>query len=364
MVALILLIATAALASVCPSYQCGSLSDDLCVSYDGTTNTYSLQDCKASNTYCNATPNSMTNVTCSTYNPAEAYINYAGEYCKDSTHCYMYYPCNNNVCTAKSYNATCGISEECGVGMYCAYLTNSTGTYPVCQYQKKVGERCVNDEDCVNTAACAYDYVGNGTCTTYFSLPNGYDVAQCPGHINKLCKSSVCVLNGRTNYTCIDAPATLASLPSQCNPSSQGNACNSQYLYNYGESYFIQLCECGYNNNGTAYCNMNPGDPMYQKFFEYERLWYNTTYVSRCNTQVRESLACIETYWDKYDKYAYYYYAVVSYPQLQDNADCVKKIYNSAFYYGNGNDADSDDNDDSDGGVALALGGVVAVLSL
>jgi hypothetical protein len=233
-----------------------------------------------------------------------------------------------------------------------------TGTYYQCQEQRQLGESCVNDEDCVNYAGCAYDWSGVGTCTRYFTVENGADVAWCPGHINKLCKSSVCVLNGRTNYTCIDGPATQASLPSQCIAGASQSACNSKPLYGYGESYFIPLCECGYTLNGTAYCNLNPGDDYYQRFIEYERRWYNSTYVTKCNTQRRESLPCIETYWDQYDQYLYYYAAATAYPQLQDNQDCVKHIYNQAFY-----SQISEDQDD-DWGAVGALTGLLAMIAL
>ena len=63
--------------------------------------------------------------------------------------------------------------------------------------------------------------------------------------------------------------------------------------------------------------------------------WYNSTMITNCNTRRRFSNPCIEFFWVDYveaPKYFYYTAKVNSWPQIQDNSDCIKQTYSKQYW--------------------------------
>jgi hypothetical protein len=120
-------------------------------------------------------------------------------------------------------------------------------------------------------------------------------------------------------------------------------------------------CECGYNNAGTAYCSLHPGDSIYQKYIQYYKKWAASSDVMKCNTFRRNAAYCRQSVWDSDDAELFEYYEAYTsmYPKLQNNDACVKAIYTNSFYQEQDDVQDVDDDDDSS--LWLASSAVVAL---
>jgi hypothetical protein len=143
--------------------------------------------------------------------------------------------CIDMKCVGSILGEVCQNHNECVVGLFC----NKSG---ICAKQKKSGAECNNSYECLNSLLC-----GGGTCSvTPYSLQEGSKV---DGDFLE----EKCALGFVHNGQCSSFKQTDSVYSDdgfrRCD---LGDKCT--YSVGEGESFITKDCECGYNDDGYAYC--------------------------------------------------------------------------------------------------------------
>jgi hypothetical protein len=92
--------------------------------------------------------------------------------------------------------------------------------------------------DCVNNAFCNFtnpQNLQNGTCTLYFSIPNGSKISKCDNNLNNGCKSGFCASTGvMDDFICVEAPSLAEEGGYKKNCSNDGE-CYGMYTPGKGK---------------------------------------------------------------------------------------------------------------------------------
>ena len=300
--------------STCYPYQCApsdyKMPQGFCAtSYNGTfflLPCESTQECDLSTGLCISSP------------AVAPSLNYPGESCTTNSTCASN-NCASGICVGVSIGGTCQADEDCNPALRC---NNST-----CVKQLDVTESgCIDDNDCINSAMCnSTDGSVAGTCLGYLSVAIGLVVSDCVGGTSYLCKTTECSKIALFNSAgvCKVNTVSLNNLPVAC--TSYLNCTGSDGTYQTNSD-----CTCGYNANGTSYCQLFGGDLPAQVYFN---VWQTalTASISVCNTARRYTSACLM-------KTGYYTQVMVAtwnylyYPQMQNNDLCIREMINYQGY--------------------------------
>lgn len=310
---LIFLLSLHASAMTCQKYGCPSVGvtfASLSACTNQTKSFISLRSCSTGQTCNLSTGNCTTTAT-------SVSANYPGEVCTISTDC-VSANCTNQICIGKALNAVCTDDGNCNPGLRCL---NSK-----CQSQLNIGQTgCYNDYDCVNSAGCNVTTDGSlGTCLEYLSVSTGLTVTDCSGGVSRLCKSSECYKTASFGSygVCKLATQSIASLPTNCSSNTDCLGTDGKYTY-------TGTCTCGYNSNGTAYCNPFNGDLPGQAYYQS---WKNAINASAvCNTVRRFSTSCLART-GFLNKVTQMTWGFLMYPLIQNNDLCVQEVITSEYY--------------------------------
>jgi hypothetical protein len=309
----------------CDKYKCapsGAIVDySTCGYYE--TDTYYLVPCQNQPhnlTFCQATDPDSFNMTC-TANPTSNEIAFPGEICTNLTKCFTgNCSSTNHRCTGLSAGATCGSDAQCAPGLFC--------NDEVCGAQIPAGMTgCYSSYDCVNSASCNMTRLGLGNCVRYFSVPEGGIVSDCEENTSFMCSSGSCKPFGKKSLaTCVKSIRSMAYVPKTCDNSGD---CIGQTDSDYVEG----KCSCGVNGEGSAFCELFPGDPagihLRSLYTEFIQKGYNGV----CNTARRYSTECIlSSNYPKKEELAIAALYYEFFPQLQNNDVCVKSIFNHQYW--------------------------------
>ena len=255
------------------------------------------------NTYCSLPP------TVSDLN-----IAYPGEPCTFDRNC-LNSICLNNTCQGNPVNSQCTTGSQCDVGLYCNSTTLS------CQGLVAAGGVCYEDSDCVSGCGCL-----NFACTKFFTATAGTSVPTC-NYQNFLCTSGVCAVAELGGLVCVNAMQTDVTLPKTCLNNADCTVADKVASYS-------TICECGFNQNSQAFCNLAPGDPLYLQFVKYMSQWLMSSGAAKCHSSRRTSQACIQAYADSqlYITLMYYQALVNYYPMIQNNDACIQNIYTQQYW--------------------------------
>ena len=250
---------------ICKNYQCQTLSNNVCISYNNST--YLVNPCKKG-FYCPiitkpGSSNCIESSTSPTYS-------WPGESCRSSLCAYGY--SNGSTCIGQSANDPCKVSDDCNPGLYC--LNN------ICQYLIPYNFGvCRSDYDCANSASCE-----EGICIQYFSKQEA-EKTLCINNVSDTCQSGACF-----NDFC---------LGDLTNDNGQGSLCDtvndcisSKYSMTIFPVLFYSKCECGMN--GKSYCALFQGDGYMKYYRYYLNLWINSGLIQNCNTVRRFAPGCIK----------------------------------------------------------------------
>ena len=208
------------------------------------------------------------------------FVRYPGEDC-DPLHnalCIEGSTCQENgKCSGLGEGEKCQQDIECVAGLYCSKEGN-------CTRQKKEGEECEVGWECLNYLGCY-----KNRCSRFGTVKDGNsistDVAYFPG-IDKInyyfCESGVanhdftlCVSNDYSGETAkkVDEEGFV-----KC---QKDEVCE----YYDGKSTYSRPCVCGYNEEGTGYCEL-PVSQRRDKWMEKKQLMLELT-NNNCHTRQR-----------------------------------------------------------------------------
>ena len=321
--------------ATCSKYRCKTddekFTENTCIAYDLSEDIHLLDPCSKGYT---CTQTIGTNSTCIKETPSTAADKYPGEKCTDNTDC-VYGACSDKKCVGYTAGTACVSTLQCEPGLYCDTATTT------CTPLKNDGALCTHTDECGMHSYCQTQ-TSLKVCAAYFSVKNNTAIDSC-NLIAYECETMACYEDENKNGYCFEAVESGDDLPIACTSNSD---CESSYS---GMSITSE-CECGYNQDGTSYCGLHPGDEAYQKLLKYYKNWLKGSDIEGCNSARRFESLCMkdmldeEDYWDL----TYYYIYATQYPKTRNNDDCLKTIYNSKFY-----EADDEREDDDN---ALALG--------
>lgn len=319
---LLLSVSLANAQTVCHKYECNDGSVELlpstCIFYLNETDTFYLEPCEDNSVTPYCTPiSSPGNSSCIAMPPSSKGISYPGEPCFSNDTCAYGY-CSDSVCRGNSTAQNCTDDSDCDYGNFC----DTSYSTAICRIQLPIGNPfCIRDEMCVNSAQCVY-----GVCTQVLSLREGEAANNCDQNSSLLCQSTQCY-----DGYCMGFAESSYSLPKQCANSTEcfSNSYNNDPYY----LTFNSDCTCGYNSEGSAYCDLFPGDSFYSKYLQKLADWYSSDAVNQCHTLRRTALNCLESVWEEDDiaEYVYFYYSTIYYAQIQGNDKCVREIYGSLY---------------------------------
>ncbi|CAG9332532.1 unnamed protein product [Blepharisma stoltei] len=341
-------------ATTCAPYTCKTskqtFTSETCVFYDTTSNTYySKSGACSSKTYCSP-GNLPANYTC-VNNPATVGMAKIGEYCSVVSDCYSTAvstyasACTSSVCVAQAGHSclTNGVRDDlwCPAGQYCSVVTADGTTTGTCVAQLTVGStKCTSNSDCVNNAYCDKTAAAaTGTCVELLSVKAGTQVQTCAitqvdGTVgqNLLCESTVCGTVGGV-YKCLDSVKSDDSVPMKCTSTGNYDAKCVTKKDSISGASLTNMCECGNNKAGDAYCNLSPGDSHFQSYLKYTKKWLSSSGINKCNTEGRLDSLCQQAWWDKSNiqAWTYYYLLINNYPAVVNAEDCVLENVVAAY---------------------------------
>mmetsp|Transcript_11926 Transcript_11926/g.11991 ORF Transcript_11926/g.11991 Transcript_11926/m.11991 type:complete len:487 (+) Transcript_11926:503-1963(+) len=302
--------------SSCPVYFCSSSSSsDQCIVYKEEINDFYVQETFYAKTCSSGKSCPATRTSNSTCEDKPTAVRYAGDKCSSNSDC-LSNKCDKNVCVGKAQGDSCEYIYDCNPGLYC----NSGSSR--CEAQLAADATCLDDYDCTNGLMCNL-----GACTLYFTLENGMQTDNVNNYgFSMACKTGFAAVNRQTNPpTGICAEAPVSPTVKTCTVDSMCQDTTGTYS---------KPCTCGYNAYGLSFCPSFEGDQYLQTAIVAARTLLLSN--SQCNTYSRLSEYCYE----KYPKLlaTYYNYALnmemyLNYPLLQQNSDCIEKIYNAEYYY-------------------------------
>lgn len=358
----------------CPSWSCADQSVSMgsnCLVFTEANNSVYLQNCTAQltqygaqETYCDTTAfysDIYQSIQCTPdANPTNQL---PGSACSSNSECYSAV-CTSAVCIGKTQGATCSMSQECNVGLYCTRDS-------VCEALIGVDQSgCYSDYDCFIGGSCnSISSSKAGTCLAMYSLADGAIVPCFNSNGNStLCASGSCVVDYPQTMTghCTTAPMLTDSFPKICLTNSDCVGKNSR-----GET-FTGVCKCGFNPYGHSFCTPFAGDSPAADFLTTYRAIVQTNSVDICHTSERYSAACVENL--AYSKGSndalavLQFYNSTNYGDYQSNDACVKTSVN-AYYWSISPTPptptpDPDDHDDDDDNAEALMLGILAVIAL
>lgn len=226
-------------------------------------------------------------------------IRYPGDYCETHMDC-VSSNCASNMCQGYLLNVSCSNIYDCNPGSYCDL--NSL----VCTLQKTAGQSCITEYECANHLGC-----NMGTCTTYFSVPNGnFTDAEEEDGFATLCASGFAYMG-----QCQAPPTSANASPFNC---TIGKDCKSSI------SGVVKPCTCGYNPAGQSYCPLFLGDPIPQISLTNMKKLVSFNHI--CNTFSRFTEGCFLRNTAALGPYYAYASAMLNYTmftEIQDNEDCL-----------------------------------------
>jgi hypothetical protein len=259
---------------VCPRFSCGSLPSGDCSlrKKDETTqfSSFTLQTCPSNNQQCpfyNLDDPERDTLKCEEKDSVLIRL-YPGGPCESETDC-LEGQCNDGVCAGIAEKEKCSKNSECYYGFACRKGDTPEDNTKYCLPQRKEGEACVEDEECLNSHGCF-----NGKCIPYFSLADGTLLESQNSPI--LCQSGY-------KHDDLCARLTLVNGKDACDKS---RPCTYD---NNGKTITIEdNCQCGYNPSGKTFCKIGSGDKEYLKFIQdFKNLLSDTT---SCNTLERTGI--------------------------------------------------------------------------
>ena len=312
------------LAKDCSSFKCKS-SDMLfvektCVFYEPTQQIHWVSSCQSYQECLFL--GTKTNSSCELVRLNKD-LSWPGEPCYKNSDC-LHLNCKDHKCQGRQKGNSCYSDSECSPGLYCQ---ESSG---LCQRQIPTGEKgCSRNEACANSAYCNFTgSPSNSFCVQAMSVFPGHRVAQCNANFSAMCQNLLCK-EDTEGGVCAGKVWSSKSLPVVCNRDEDCVSVADAFL----NSKFQGTCECGYNAEALAYCELFPGDEPYIKFLDSYKKWFSSHEIKLCNSaRARGITKCMESYYSSYLELAYSYYSAYLYPQLQNNDLCMKKVVTSAYY--------------------------------
>jgi len=252
--------------------------------------------------------------------------------CDDSQYISLIY--EYKFCLGKLENQACSTSLDCNVLLYC------DDTYKVCLKQKFASRPCKVSEECKNNSECY-----NGICTGLWSLPSGTPIEDansifCKSSFvyNGMCQDFKLIVNEKlSNITFSDPNRNKDGLPNQKVDCTENENC-MYYLPLKNDIITLNagFCNCGYNENGKAYCKLGSDSITYNDLIleRMKILGFNQTssltqneLLATCH--VTKKLSCNKIKIKEFQNIKSLEYALEGSFELADR--CVR------LYYSNGN---------------------------
>lgn len=167
----------------------------------------------------------------------------------------------NKKCAGKTEDKECVANNECKIGMFCSQVSD---TKKVCKSQKDIGEKCENDQDCLNNSGC----LGEGTskvCVKLYSLADNIKVF-IPEN-RKFCES-----NYARDGVCVSHK--LMS-PDECLGLQE--ECNYQYITPTQSDpiKFTLPCECSPAHHDKKFCPIATNNELWKNMIPSYLAYYN-----------------------------------------------------------------------------------------
>jgi len=288
---------------------------------------YLLQVCESNLApYCDVTPTTTKNFTCTQMPRPENQVAYPGEPCVRSSDCLSGF-CLNDICLGSALGEKCSSHKDCNVGLYC----DPKG---LCRFQKARGMPCDSEYECHNELSCNRTIYEGGACIPYFSIENDQPVGMCvskftEGYSN-LCKSGTCLQNTYAENgpgICKAPLTTYEGFPKKCES-------NSDCLGKNSNAILQGVCSCAMSPEGTSYCEAFSGDPPTIETAELLKQHFNSNGITNCHTERRNDGYCFTQTLPAHDFYNYTQQKLLASntPRYQDNDDCTKAVYNSDYW--------------------------------
>lgn len=216
------------------------------------------------------------------------YHRFPGEDCDSEHQCIEGSIClSSHKCSGREENESCSSNRDCLAGLYCSLTENK------CLTQKKEGEKCETGWECVNYLGCY-----KGVCTKFGTVPSGSLITEkeapfpgLQGRAYYFCESGQKDISG--NY-CTSTYYDGETEEKYIKGSDDFVKCNKDDLCYYRDSNgtFTKGCVCGYNEEGTGYCEL-PNSINTEKWKERIRYLAEMT-NNNCHTLQR--FICYQTH--------------------------------------------------------------------
>eukprot|EP00347_Sterkiella_histriomuscorum_P019433 403341645 len=222
---------------------------------------------------------------------------------------------DKQVCSGAQEGSSCDFEQfkhdQCDVGLFCNTQSKK------CQKQNEIGETCDENIKCVNWGSCSF-----GKCVQRRSLNATEEIES--SLYRDACYNFYAIEDPETKKTyCSPGPYlnnthVCESAQDKCSYFRLGND-------NGNSKTFTETtqCQCGYSNNGQAFCPFKEGDEQFTKTLPLA--YYFWSQKPKCH--IGDPSGCQEA------KNTKGYYTIVGSRQelifgheLMLNADCMKKM--------------------------------------
>lgn len=223
----------------------------------------------------------------------------------------------------------CSTNFDCDPGMRC-----SEGACAALLEMGDIG--CNTDFDCVSNCACI-DAGGFASdtkkCIGYFTQKNGVEVEDCRNTddgVSLICNSGFCIISDSPKGTCGTAPNNNMHPSQPCTSDSQCGGSD-------GTNDYDGRCECGFNMEGSAFCNLFLGNEIGQRYLNDLLSFVHSGAQNQCNTERRfheECLALSSTgrYTSAYIKVTHAKDYYLNFPKLNGNDECTMATWTCWFW--------------------------------
>lgn len=287
-----------------------------------------------------------------------------GDICKDKTECFgldANVSCTGGVCaTTAAVGTKCVATSDkpadawCPVGTYC----NGDTKAPVCVAQKGAGEACTGANQCTTGYGCVKNVTAASTtfnCTKFYSFTNGtqFDgqyLRNNAGYFltsNDMCQTHHHVTITGTTYECRlpehtgngTNPATESDLVRTGGPTS--DCTFTTYDTNAASGSTSQDNSlCGFNKDGSAYCNKRKGDSWFTKVLAAMMLTDFTGVKCHPSSGLKSCKAFVDTVTDKNIKlWDREMLALSNWASYAHNSKCVAESITVSYWQGDSPDS-------------------------
>jgi hypothetical protein len=300
-------------------------TEKTCVHYIEDEETFYVQGCDDGFT---CTPGSVATANYTCVQDVASPFAYPGEACTQAADC-ISGTCTSGFCKGTALQATCALDTDCDPGLFCDSST------------KKCATLLSKDSACTRDWQCEYDYYCHvnagettGTCTAYFGVASYETVNTCrDDYFDYQCSTGYCVEHvnestDETSYVCSET-FSLTKTKERCYSDSDcagTSADKSLTVYS--------TCSCGYSEDGSALCELLPGDDAYASYTRLAKNWYLSGNAKNCNTARRGSFDCAISHWDSDEAYALAYYATrtMYWNQIWNVQTEVQKVFATEYW--------------------------------